>query len=208
MHITPTHEAYHGLQTAFAHFNEALFGASLPPVLFTLVPSKNARGYFHAGQWAKSDSATADEISLNPTLFRERTDCQTLSTLVHEMVHLWQQHQGKPGRGKYHNAQWADHMDSVGLTPTSTGHPGGKRTGQSVTHMIVDGGPFDRACKALMATGFQIVWKARPAAPKDAKAKSGKRIKYTCPGGCDVAVWGKGGLQIICGECNNELEET
>lgn len=37
-----------------------------------------------------------------------------LSTLVQEMVHLWQHHFGKPGRRRYLNKQWADKMDSLG----------------------------------------------------------------------------------------------
>jgi hypothetical protein len=73
-----------------------------------------------------------DEIALNPALFRDRTDPEIRSTLVHEMVHRWQAHFGKPGRGRYHNKQWDDHMDSISLVPSGTGLPGGKRVGRQV----------------------------------------------------------------------------
>ncbi|HIE17406.1 MAG TPA: hypothetical protein EYP71_04350, partial [Dehalococcoidia bacterium] len=84
-----------------------------------------------------------DEIALNPTHFKERTMAQTLSTLVHEMCHLWQHHFGKPPRGNYHNKQWATKMLSCGLIPSDTGREGGKQTGQNMTHYIEDGGVFD-----------------------------------------------------------------
>jgi len=35
-----------------------------------------------------------DEIALNPSTFRSRSTEETLSTLVHEMCHLWQFHKG------------------------------------------------------------------------------------------------------------------
>ena len=35
--------------------------------------------------------------------------------LVHEMVHLWHHHEGKPSRSGYHNTDWADKMATVGV---------------------------------------------------------------------------------------------
>ena len=57
---------------------------------------------------------------------------QTYRTLVHEMVHLEQQHFGEPSRNGYHNRQWAEWMQRIGLHPSDTGAVGGKRTGQRV----------------------------------------------------------------------------
>ena len=75
-----------------------------------------------------------------------------LSTLAHEMVHLWQHHCGKPGRGRYHNRQWAQRMKAIGLHPSSTGKEGGQETGDSVGHYIVPGGPFEVAAHELLMT--------------------------------------------------------
>jgi predicted SprT family Zn-dependent metalloprotease len=55
-----------------------------------------------------------DEIALNPRTFIDRTDREIVSTLVREMVHLWQFHFGKPGRRGYHNKQWATKMEEIG----------------------------------------------------------------------------------------------
>jgi len=58
---------------------------------------KGAYGYFSGGRFANaSDLAeVTDEIALNPAHFANRQPTQTLSTLAHEMVHLWQHHFAK-----------------------------------------------------------------------------------------------------------------
>ncbi len=97
-----------------------------------------------------------DEIAMNPVYFSIRTIKATLSTLVHEMVHQWQFHFGKAGRRGYHNKEWAALMERVGLMPSDTGQPGGRKVGQSMTHYIITGGAFDRACDELLTRNFQL----------------------------------------------------
>jgi hypothetical protein len=83
---------------------------------------------------------------------------ETLATLVHEMTHCKQQHYGTPGRRGYHNKEWASFMDAVGLAPSSTGQPGGRRVGERVTHYVVAGGPFDISCRLLLTRSFELSW--------------------------------------------------
>ena len=52
------------------------------------------------------------------------------------MVHLWQHHRGTPGRGRYHNQEWAEKMIEIGLMPTDTGKPGGRITGDHMADPI------------------------------------------------------------------------
>ena len=89
-----------------------------------------------------------------------------MQTLVHEMVHLWQAHFGKPGRGRYHNGQWADKMEAIGLMPSSTGKPGGQRTGDCMADYAIEGGRFLQACAALVTADFRISWYDRFPAPE------------------------------------------
>jgi predicted SprT family Zn-dependent metalloprotease len=42
------------------------------------------------------------ELALNPDEFTRRTDEMILSTLAHEMYHVWQQTHGTPPRRRYH----------------------------------------------------------------------------------------------------------
>ena len=93
---------------------------------------------------------------MNPIHFKSRGITEAMQTLVHEMCHLWQAHFGKPSRGRYHNAEWATKMDAVGLTPSNTGQPGGKRTGQHMADYPTPGGPFLRERAELQAIGFKV----------------------------------------------------
>ena len=52
---------------------------------------------------------------------------------------------GKPSRGGYHNKEWAEKMKEVGLIPSNTGLPGGKQTGQRMTHFFTKNGAFQKA---------------------------------------------------------------
>lgn len=193
-----TGETYKALQAAYDHFNGVLFNDELPQCLITLQRHKGAYGYYAVDRFGDGKETKVDEIALNPAGFN-RTAKAVLSTLVHEMVHLQQQHLFKAPRAAYHNKQWGDLMDAIGLTPSSTGEAGGKRTGQTVSHYIVVGGAFDKACDAFIAKGFvqllEDLWK------KTAKpAKKATRAKFTCPS-CQLNAWAAPHSILVCGEC-------
>src|SRR5262249_23201502 len=138
---------YITLAAAFDFFNRRLFKGELPPAIITLQRKAGSHGYYSERRFEgrSDDAAETDEIALNPGTFAGRSDEQILSTLAHEMCHHWQAHFGKPGRGRYHNQEWADKMESIGLVATHTGEPGGLSTGQRLTHYIVIKGPFHLA---------------------------------------------------------------
>jgi hypothetical protein len=99
--INPTAATYNALNHAFDVFNVRLFDGELPSCLVTLQRKSKAYGYFAGGRFGSRDgSEITDEIALNPSAFRERSDRQSLSTLAHEMAHLWQHHFGKVSRGR------------------------------------------------------------------------------------------------------------
>jgi predicted SprT family Zn-dependent metalloprotease/ribosomal protein S27E len=154
----PTHQTYSELQQAYDHFNEALFDGKLPHCLITLQREKRTVGYFSAARFASLEGATTDEIAINPSYFAVVPLVETMQTLVHEMAHLWQQHFGQPGRGRYHNEEWAQKMESIGLMPSSTGQPGGKRTGDMMADYPVAGGRFLAACESLLTSDFSLSW--------------------------------------------------
>lgn len=139
-----------------------------------------------------------DEIALNPDTFVRQTDKEILSTLVHEMVHQWQFVYGKPGRGRYHNRQWADKMESIGLMPSDTGQPGGKRTGQNMSDYIIQGSNFDRACDVFFRQYKGINWQSYSIPKLKTRRKS--KVKYECPV-CGQKCWAKPEANFICGDC-------
>jgi len=139
----PSKQMYDSLHKAFDHFNKTLFGGELPPVILVVHRKRNAHGYFWAEQWnAKDGEDKLPEIALNPETMG-RDEKEVLSTLVHEMVHHQQESFGTPPKTAYHNKEWADMMEAVGLIPTTTGERGGPRTGRNCTHVIDEGGVFD-----------------------------------------------------------------
>ncbi len=142
----PTAQAYAELQHAFDHFNGRLFDGQLPQCLLTLQREKKTCGYFSAQRFGDQAGQRVDEIALNPAYFAVEPLQEIMQTIVHEMVHLWQFHFGKPGRGRYHNDEWADKMQAIGLMPSSTGAPGGRRTGDHMGDYMIAGGLFDTAC--------------------------------------------------------------
>ncbi len=202
----PTRTTYAELQTAYDHFNRSLFKNELPPCLITLQRERSTYGYFSGDRWANNDGETTDEIALNPEHFGIRSIEAVLSTLVHEMVHLWQHHFGKPGRRRYHNKQWAEKMDAVGLGPSDTEKPGGNRTGESMSHFIIKDGAYANAAAKLLKGGFELSWVDRAGGTaRKKKKKKVFRVKYSCPK-CGVNAWAKAGVKLECGECQRKLK--
>lgn len=199
----PTRE-YDSFQQAYDYFNDRLFGGTLPDCLITLQRKRTAKGYFWASIFtARSGDGSTDEIAMNPEHFG-RSDLEILSTLVHEMCHLWQAHYGKPSRNAYHNKEWAEKMQAVGLIPSTTGEPGGKQTGQRVTHYIAPGGPFEHFARALLQTGFALRWQSQGRASAT-PASNKNKVKYTCPD-CGQNAWAKSGARFVCGDCMEPME--
>lgn len=225
--LPPTFESYGEFQYAYDRFNGELFGGQLPRCLITLQRGARCYGYFCGDRFASHDGRICDEIALNPRYFGQEPTIEVLGTLVHEMVHLWQHHFGKPGRGGYHNKQWAQEMHRVGLHPSDTGRPGGAETGRFMSHYIVAGGLFEIAAMRLLATPLQVSWfdahlvslgtggseGAGSGAvgggtgvngPSVDALLSGKRSKFSCPS-CGANAWGKQSLRLLCLNCQQTM---
>ena len=119
--ISPTTEFYAALQCAFDHFNAELFEGKLPHCLITLRSASRVYGYHHADRFISSKGEMIDELGLHPGFFTLRPIESVLSTLVHEMVHHWQQHFGTPSPSNAHNQEWSRKMESLGLMPSDKG---------------------------------------------------------------------------------------
>jgi len=156
--VQPTPEAYDDFQAAFDHFNAALVEGVLEPCMLTLQRKSVTEGYFSPGRFVNGQAIHAHEISLNPAYFARRSTEQVMVRLVHQMVHYFQAVAGTPGRGGYHNDQWADMMQAVGLIPSTTRLPGGKRTGDSVYEYVEPNGLFEAAYQSLINAGFVWRW--------------------------------------------------
>jgi hypothetical protein len=196
---------YRAFQRAYDFFNVELFTGLLPQVLVTLQRHARTFGYFSADRFSERTAHhRAHELALNPDGFTGRTDEEILSTLVHEQAHVWQQVYGKPGRGRYHNRQWAEKMKQVGLYPSSTGRPGGKETGSRVSHYILPAGLYATAFVKLQETGFKLHWQSSQPS-KEGERSNRSKTKFTCPA-CGQNAWAKPDAMLGCYACGESYD--
>jgi predicted SprT family Zn-dependent metalloprotease len=216
--LAPGTQAHHELQLAYDFFNRELFNGKLPPcfVCFQRKGSR-VRGYFVPDRLGTADGKRTHEIALNPRHFKARTFMEVMSTLVHEMVHLWQHLFGrKRSRTGYHNKEFGGEMLRLGLHPSHTGEPGGRMTGQQMTHYIMPGGRFEIAAIKLQSMLPALTWfdvQAAELLPKgltgtdlvsEPKRLSGRRTVYRCPA-CRLRAESRSHVEIICGKCDRHM---
>lgn len=198
-----TRTQYSILDEAFQYFNSKLFNGELPDVMITLQRKSKAAGYHHfekfEGRENKKERIT--EIALNPDVFSVSTDEEVMDTLVHEMVHHWQYFFGTPTRAGYHNREWAAKMKEVGLYPSSTGEPGGKETGPSMSDYIIDGGKFQVVCKGFLLKKNGIaLYLNSVVESKEKKERKKTREKFVCKK-CLQSAQAKKTAKLLCGDC-------
>lgn len=188
------------IQNIYSYFNGQLFNGQLNNCLLNFSRKSKAMGFFAPCRWGKDgEKSTIHEISLNPEFLKMGVQ-ETLQTLLHEMCHLWQQDFGKATAG-YHNKQWAEKMQSVGLMPSTTGAEGGKTIGKGMSDYAIEGGVFLKVV-AKMPKSYLYPFVCMAEVEKGKKAsKSKNKTKYTCSG-CSTNIWGKDGLVITCNDCD------
>ncbi|MGJ8530559.1 MAG: SprT-like domain-containing protein [Alphaproteobacteria bacterium] len=215
----PTVETYGALQYALDVYNGDLFDGCLPHCLITLHRSRRAFGYFWGNKFAETDNPQnlTNEIALNPALMVDRSDEEILSTFVHELTHHWQFYFSKKQNRRlkcrtYHDLEWARKMEEIGLIPSDTGKPGGKKTGTRVSHYIEEGGPFQIVTRELLATGFALKWadaQSQAIVPggedTGSQKKDQSKRKFNCPS-CGQNAWANHTARLVCGNrmCGGE----
>ena len=203
--ITAKH--YTNLDNAFRYFNEKLFENKLPDAIITMNRKKGTKGYFSFQKFSYRDrKESVSEISLNPDEFLERTDIEILSTLAHEMCHLWQYCFADPARKGYHDKVFARKMYEIGLQTSSTGEPDGKPTGQRMTHYIIRGGKFEKVAQGFLLSNDKLLLESLKEEEKEKKERKKNRYKFVCPD-CGMAAWAAGSAKLACGDCKTLLEK-
>ncbi|HCJ8468940.1 TPA: SprT-like domain-containing protein [Escherichia coli] len=156
--IKPTIIAYNEFQQAYDFFNEKLFYNELPDILITFQRGQKYLGYFSGDRFG--GKTITSELAMNPDFFATRSVADVLSTLVHEMCHVWQHYANvdKSKGNNYHDKIWGKKMEEVGLTPSHNGLPDGKKTGKKMSHYITPGGAFQEVLPELIQRGIGISW--------------------------------------------------
>ena len=140
-------------------------------------------GYFSPDRWASTGiDQYCHELAINPTFIGNSSLLSTFQTLVHEQCHIWSHmkpESRKPGRNGYHSKHWSKKMEEIGLMPSNTGRPGGKKTGQNMSDYPITGGLFIEACKGLIKSrSFNIPWFDRWAEPLEGYEPSPEILEY------------------------------
>jgi len=199
--MTVTTSQYSNLDEAYKYFNEKLFEGKLPECLLTLQRKPKMAGYYWHEKFTSRDKKTKiSELALNPDDFYGRDEIEILDTLVHEQCHVYQHIFGTPPRKGYHDREFASIMFNIGLQVSSTGEPGGKTTGQSMSDYIIQGGKFESVATAFLLKGNKINWDSHND-PKELKERKKTREKWTCPQCLSQHAWAKKTAKIACGIC-------
>ena len=226
--MKPTPNQFGNYQKLFDYYNDKMFGGFLPNVLLNFSRKNQTAGFFARNTWKDNEGKKCHEISINPSSLCHGKK-YVIQTLVHEMCHLWQFELGKPSRSGYHNKQWANKMESMGLMPSDTGQEGGKRTGQQMSDYLIPEGKLlqviqkmpDKIWLPLKSLEYMSAQQitdilneleendgfGEMIPEENPKPKNKNKVKYTCDG-CDLKVWGKEDIYVICGECGTELESN
>lgn len=194
LNSTPGLTALHAeVARAFAFFNELHWGGRLPTPIFAFFrqpPNGNKLGHYRPRSWRAPDGTLRDEIILYADLALERGMLAVLETLLHEAVHVWQAHFGRPSAGP-HNAGWHAEAARVGL----------RTSGPTGATAAADG--FLRALDAFAPRVEEIPFRVREAGAR----KSGKLAKWICDCGFGVRV-AVPHFDATCNQCKTRFRRA
>ena len=174
----------------------------------------------------KSNGDKIQYLGINPRYLAQGNE-YVLSTLCHELCHIYENAFIHIPRGGYHDKAWADLMKDCGLEPVYL-----NKSKTSVNEKIIEGGEFEAFVKDFTeeyGDYFNVVEYSQTVAQgykdknpdsdadlsdaptadnadKPIKVYNRNKIKYECS--CGKALWGKGNLYIICGDCSLRMKEV
>lgn len=154
--VNSTRDFYKSLVAITEHLSFGLFGKDLPIPLLTLSRRSRSRAHYNSSCWREGSGGEFAEICLNPALFAQHSWLNLMQSLTEQLCHHWQHTKGTPSRPGYHNREWARKLESVGLMPSSTGLPGGKKTGQIMASYPLPDSNFVRLCEQLASDGLHL----------------------------------------------------
>lgn len=234
--LSPTTECMLYWVVVYKIMNRCLFGGKLPNCMITIERQGRAFGYFRPNSFKNRDGEVVHQIALNPNCFEPYGDLEAFQTFAHEMCHLWREvlgprnRNGSNGTRGYHCRAWGRKMEEIGLMPSHTGKPGGRKTGYQMADYVIDGSKFAVLANELLEKGKHVEWRdasqkraattqvedildlegllLMPAGGEEVtqseptKARQ-SRVKYTCPNPeCGQNAQGGHKGALICGFCD------
>lgn len=214
------------LERLFDLLNNRFFNGELEKATITLQPSKHAYGWITTWKkWTNVNGETEGHYEININLdMTHRTPLAITGTLLHEMVHLYNLQNGIQdcSRGnRYHNKKFRDKAESVGLTIEHN-----ESIGWSITHPRNEVKEF---IDCIRYNGFVVrekgfVVPTATGTPTTGTGTGGIDIpigrgtgsgrkkptstrKYVCKS-CGTSIRATKTVNIICGDCNEQMVEA
>lgn len=150
------------------------------PVVAMEEDRRSRKGYYTA----RDGYALVHRINLNP--FTLRNGAEAAETLAHEIVHLWQEHVGRPCQRNYHGAEFHERMALYGIDTSG-------RLGYHRGYVDDTWQGFMDECADLDLASYVLPG-------MDAKAPR-RMLKLQCPG-CGNSVRNRREISIVCGDCD------
>lgn len=226
-------ELYEKIQKVIDEIDSRFFSgkgkAKIPEVVFAINNKCRTCIVAYVQPDALYDKKTDTKLQymgINPD-YLDRSLGEILSTVCHELCHVYEHAFIHIPRGGYHDKQWSELMTDCGLEPV---YNNSSKT--SVTHKIIPDGEFAEFVEYfkekygedyfnIVSYSTEIMKRTRKElgiedndedtpkadnADKPIKKYNRNKIKYTCPD-CGAKVWGKSGLNIYCNDCECSFEE-
>ena len=162
------------------------FKLAIPEVALSVDPlPANRYGHYRQGH---NGFGLRGEIAIN-TRYLDRPIWEVLGTLLHELLHGWQDSNGKPGKRNHHNAEFQAKARELGLVIDSRG-----LTGYSANS------PF----KDLLGRHGVRVPAHEVVAPKAPPRGDSKMKKWVC--GCTTVRVAVADFRARCLKCEKEFK--
>jgi hypothetical protein len=150
----------------------------------TIERLRGAYGHFRRG---RNGFGLIDEVAIDENHVRHNHYWRVCGTMLHELLHSWQEHHGKPISGKYHNRQFRAKALAFGLKIDERGF----------TEYIPGDTPFFNLLKK-----YGISYPEIPQPESGAAARVGSKLRlFECSCGVKVRV-GRAVFHARCLDCN------
>lgn len=203
--ITTMSEMGAGLMQAFNAINKHFYNGELEKPIITVKEGKkkNAYGWIETSKNWIQGKTERYEINISCDYIGERTVAETISTLMHEMAHLYNiQNEIKDTSraGIYHNTKFKETAEAHGLQISYNEH-----IGWSLTKLTPETAKW--VDENINIKGFSVYKLTKEKISKGtAKPKQSMR-KLVCPYCGLIVRVTKPNVKLLCVECNEELKE-
>lgn len=202
--ISTMSELQASLQSAFNKINEHFYNNELEKVIITVKEGKRkgAFGWIEIAKNWNQNGTARHEINISADYLGERTVIDTITTLMHEMAHLYDiQNNIKDTTrsGIYHNKNFKKTAEEHGLNVEQIDKTGWSRTTatEDTAKWIVENIPIKKFGV------FKVITDKDPKTGNEKKKQSSR--KYICPE-CGLIVRATKNCSIACLECNIEMK--